>query len=161
MSNHPELPHLNQAGHVHMADVGAKSETRRRATAEGRLETRSDIVALVKAGDAPKGDVLAVARVAGVMAAKKTADLIPLAHPIPLVKVDVDIALEEEAFHVVADVETVARTGVEMEALTAVSAALLTLYDMLKSRDRAMAITQVRLLSKSGGRSGEFRRKDE
>lgn len=160
MAEHPELPHLNQDGHIHMVDVGQKPETRRVAKAEGWLEASADVVDLVRSGRAPKGDVLGVARVAGVMAAKKTADWIPLAHPIPLVRIDVDIEILAEAFRVTAEVETVGRTGVEMEAMTAVSAALLTLYDMLKAKDRAMTITAVRLLAKSGGRSGDFERKD-
>ncbi len=154
------LPHLNTQGHVHMVDVGAKAETTRQAVAEGRILTRPDVVATVSSGQTPKGDVLAVSRVAAVMAAKRTAEWIPLAHPIALSSVDVEVEVEESAIRVVARVQTVGRTGVEMEALTAVSAGLLTLYDMLKAQDRAMTISGVRLLAKSGGRSGEFVRKD-
>ena len=161
MAEHPDLPHLTAEGHVHMVNVGGKNETRRRAVAEGYLEARPEVVQLVAAGRAPKGDVLAVARVAGVIAAKKTADWIPLAHPLALSAVEVEVAAEPSGFKVVARVETVGRTGVEMEALTAVSAALLTLYDMLKAQDRSMTITAVRLMAKSGGRSGDFSRKDD
>ena len=160
MGEHPVLPHLTVEGHVHMVDVGGKNETRRLAVAEGYLLARPDVVRLVESGRAPKGDVMAVARVAGVMAAKKTSEWIPLAHPLALSAVGVEVSIEESKFKVVATVETVGRTGVEMEALTAVSAALLTLYDMLKAQDRAMAITGVRLMAKSGGRSGDFMRKD-
>ncbi len=156
MSNHPDLPHLDKEGHVHMVDVHTKSDTRRRAIASGRLLTRKEVVKLVVDGQAPKGDVLAVARVAGIMAAKKTAEWIPLAHPLPLTSIGVDILVSDESFTVTAQVETVGKTGVEMEALTAVSATLLTIYDMLKAQDRAMTINDVRVLSKSGGRSGDF-----
>lgn len=142
-----------------MVDVGAKAITAREAVAEGRIMTRPDVVRLVSSGQAPKGDVLAVARVAAVVAAKRTSEWIPLAHPINLAGVEVEVRAEENAFHVVASVKTVGQTGVEMEALTAVSAALLTLYDMLKAQDRSMTITGIRLLSKSGGRSGQFVRK--
>ncbi len=160
MEEHPDLPHLTTDGHVHMVDVSEKSETRRLAVAEGYLLTHEDVVRLVKSGQAPKGDVLAVARVAGIMAAKKASEWIPLAHPLALSSVRVDVTVEDSKFKVVALVETLSRTGVEMEALTAVSAALLTLYDMLKARDRAMTITGVRLMEKRGGRSGHFIRQD-
>lgn len=156
MPNHPDLPHLDKEGHVHMVDVHSKSDSRRRAIATGRLLTRKDVVQLVVEGHAPKGDVLAVARVAGIMAAKKTAEWIPLAHPLPLTSIEVDILISDESFTVTAQVQTIGKTGVEMEALTAVSATLLTIYDMLKAQDRAMTISEVRLLSKSGGRSGDF-----
>lgn len=156
-SDHPELPHLDTQGRVHMVDVGSKPDTERRAVAAGRLLTRPEVVALVQSGRAPKGDVLAVARVAAVMAAKKTAEWIPLAHPVALSSVSVEIEVQESAFWVTAIVKTIGKTGVEMEALTAVTAALLTLYDMLKAQDRAMTLSEVRLLSKSGGRSGEFK----
>lgn len=139
-----------------MVDVHSKSDSRRRAIATGRLLTRKDVVQLVVEGHAPKGDVLAVARVAGIMAAKKTAEWIPLAHPLPLTSIEVDILISDESFTVTAQVQTIGKTGVEMEALTAVSATLLTIYDMLKAQDRAMTISEVRLLSKSGGRSGDF-----
>lgn len=153
-----DLPHLNAAGQVHMVDVGAKDETKRRAVAEGSLVTRPDVADLVRAGDAPKGDVLAVARVAAIMAAKRTSEWIPLAHPLALSHVGVDIVVAEDRFTVTVVTETLARTGVEMEALTAVSAALLTLYDMLKAQDRAMVMTGVQLVNKSGGRSGDYHR---
>ncbi len=144
-----------------MVSVGGKDETKRTAVAEGRLLTKPDVVALVLQGQAPKGDVLAVARVAAVMAVKRTAEWIPLAHPIPITGVDVVIEAETEGFHVQVTVETVGQTGVEMEALTGVSAALLTLYDMLKARDRSMTLTAVRLREKHGGRSGDYVREGD
>lgn len=143
-----------------MVSVSDKEPSMRRAVAEGRLLTRPDIVSLVKSGQAPKGDVLAVARVAAIIAVKRTSEWIPLAHPILIAGVDVSILLEEASFSVRVTVETVGQTGVEMEAMTGVSAALLTLYDMLKAKDRAMVIAGVRLMEKSGGRSGTFRRED-
>lgn len=141
-----------------MVSVTEKPSTARRAVAEGRLTARPEVVELVRSGQAPKGDVLATARVAAIMAVKKTAEWIPLAHPIPIHGVSIEIAMEESAFHATVAVETAGRTGVEMEALTGVSAALLTLYDMLKAQDRAMVISEVQLVSKSGGRSGDFHR---
>lgn len=153
-----ELPHLDDAGHVHMVDVGNKEETRRRAVAEGFLHARPEVLAMVREGEAPKGDVLAVARVAAIMAAKRTSEWIPLAHPLPLSHVSIDIVTESDGFKVTAVTETVGRTGVEMEALSAVSAALLTLYDMLKAQDRTMVLSGIQLVEKSGGRSGEYRR---
>jgi cyclic pyranopterin phosphate synthase len=141
-----------------MVDVGSKAETRRRAVAEGFLYSRPEVVDLVRQGSAPKGDVLAVARVAAIMAAKRCSDWIPLAHPIPLSHVSVDIAVQEDRLKVTAVTETVGRTGVEMEALTAVSAGLLTLYDMLKAQDRGMVMSGIQLVEKSGGRSGDYRR---
>jgi cyclic pyranopterin phosphate synthase len=159
--DHPDLPHLNAQGELHMVDVAAKPATHRRAVARGQLLTRPDVVELVRSGKAPKGDVMAVARVAGVIAAKRTSEWIPLAHPVPLSGVEIDIQMGVDRFQVTARCETVARTGVEMEALTAVSAALLTLYDMLKARDRAMTMSQIQLLQKSGGRSGDFQRQGE
>jgi cyclic pyranopterin phosphate synthase len=141
-----------------MVEVGGKPVTARRAVAEGWIATKPEVVALCLSGRAPKGDVLAVARVAGILGAKRTAEWIPLAHPVALTGVEVDITPDEEhgRFRVVATVHTRDRTGVEMEALTAVTAALLTLYDMLKAVDRAMEIGPVRLVEKSGGRSGHF-----
>lgn len=158
LPDHPELPHLDAQGHVHMVDVGAKDVTRRRAQAEGFLTARAEVLELVRSGRAPKGDVLGVARVAGIMAAKKTSEWIPLAHPLALSHVSLEIEIEPLQFRVSAVVETMGRTGVEMEALTAVSAALLTLYDMLKAQDRAMTMSSIRLVRKSGGRSGDFER---
>ncbi|MCY0897629.1 MAG: cyclic pyranopterin monophosphate synthase MoaC [Firmicutes bacterium] len=158
MPSHDELPHLDEAGHVHLVDVADKPVTRRRAVATGRLLTRAAVVELVKAGQAPKGDVLATARLAAIQAVKRTSDWIPLAHPVPVEHIAVDVAMDTAAFRVRVAVETTAKTGVEMEALTGVSAALLTLYDMLKAQDRAMTMTDIQLELKTGGRSGEFRR---
>ena len=152
------LTHFRNDGAAHMVDVGAKDETRRSALAEGRIEMRPETLRLILRGGHDKGDVLGVARIAAIQAAKRTADLIPLCHPIPLTRVDVD--LEADGPHGVrcrARAETVGRTGVEMEALTAVQIGLLTVYDMCKAVDRGMAITGVRLVEKSGGRSGHWR----
>jgi cyclic pyranopterin phosphate synthase len=151
------LTHLDEAGSAHMVDVSAKSATVREATASGRIAMSADALAAIRAGSVKKGDVLAVARVAGIMAAKKTADLIPLCHPLPISGVTVDLAFEEDAIRATATVRTTHSTGVEMEALTAVSIALLTIYDMAKALDRGMTIGDVRLLAKSGGRSGDWR----
>jgi cyclic pyranopterin phosphate synthase len=152
------LTHFDQAGQAHMVDVAAKSETARIARAAGSIRMEPATFALVKAGDAKKGDVLGVARIAGIQAAKRTSDLIPLCHPIPLTHVAVEFALDEAGFTVSceATAETVGRTGVEMEALTAVSAALLTIYDMCKAVDRGMRIVDIRLLEKAGGKSGHW-----
>jgi cyclic pyranopterin phosphate synthase len=152
------LPHLNARGEVHMVNVSGKPVTVRRARAEGVIHTRPEVVDAVRRGALPKGDVLAVARVAAVMAAKRTADWVPLAHPVPLAGVAVDIVPETDGFRVTAEVWTEAQTGVEMEALTAVTAGLLTLYDMMKKADRAMTLGPIRLLDKTGGQSGDFRR---
>ena len=156
------LTHFNRAGDAHMVDVGDKPQTHRVAVAEGRIAMSEETLRLIVAGEHRKGDVLGVARVAGIMAAKKTAELIPLCHPLTLSKVEVDLkALEKDsAVSCVARVETVSRTGVEMEALTAVQVALLTVYDMCKAVDRGMTMTDVRLLEKSGGKSGSWRRED-
>ncbi len=140
-----------------MVDVAAKTATVREALAEGYLRLAPAALALVREGTAAKGDVLAVARVAAIQAAKRTAELIPLCHPLPLAAVEVTIEPEAEALRVLARVRTTAATGVEMEALTAVQVGLLTLYDMLKSADRAMTIGPVRLLEKHGGRGGSWR----
>jgi cyclic pyranopterin monophosphate synthase len=155
-----KLTHLNDAGQAHMVDVGPKDESERIAVAEGRIIMRAETLALIRAGNAPKGDVLAAARIAGIMAAKKTAELIPLCHPLPLTAVDVDLTLTDNPpqVHCTARVATRARTGVEMEALVAVEIALLTIYDMCKSMDRNMTLTDIRLLSKQGGRSGQWTR---
>ena len=154
------LTHFNTAGDAHMVDVGAKSETRRVAIAEGRIEMLEETLRLVLEGKHKKGDVLAVARVAGIMAAKRTAELIPLCHPLPLSRVEIELAPagDRPAIHCRATAETVARTGVEMEALTAVQVALLTVYDMCKAVDRGMTISDVRLVEKSGGKSGHWQR---
>ncbi|MGH6635704.1 MAG: cyclic pyranopterin monophosphate synthase MoaC [Gammaproteobacteria bacterium] len=158
-----ELSHFNRRGEAHMVDVGDKPVTHRLAKAEGRILMRQETLRKVLEGRHKKGDVLAVARIAGIMAAKKTAELIPLCHPLPLTRVEVAFEPREDgpAVHCLASVETDAKTGVEMEALTAVQIALLTIYDMCKSADRGMTITDVRLLEKSGGKSGVWRRKAE
>jgi len=152
------LTHLNQKGEAHIVDVGGKDITMRRAVARATLEAKRETIAAIAGGELKKGDALAVARIAGIMAAKKTSDLIPLCHPIALNKVDVDITADGGLITILATVETNDRTGVEMEAMTAASVAALTLYDMAKGIDRAMRITTVELAEKSGGKSGDFRR---
>jgi len=151
------LTHIDAEGAARMVDVSAKSNTVREATASGRIAMSADALAAIRAGSVKKGDVIAVARIAGIMAAKKTADLIPLCHPLPISGVTLDLAFEEDAIRATATIRTTHSTGVEMEALTAVSVALLTIYDMAKALDRGMAIGEVRLLAKSGGRSGDWR----
>jgi len=152
------LTHFDAQGAAHMVDVGAKDETLRMARAAGRIVMRPETLALVRAGTAKKGDVLGVARIAAIQAAKRTADLIPLAHPIPITRVAAEFADADDppAVALTVTVETVGRTGVEMEALTAVSVGLLTIYDMCKAADRAMRIDSIRLLEKTGGKSGSF-----
>lgn len=152
------LTHLNQRGEAHIVDIGDKAVTRRRAVATARLEAKPETVALILGGELKKGDALAVARIAGIMAAKKTSELIPLCHPIPLTKVSVEIEGDGPTLLVTATAETTAQTGVEMEAMTAASVAALTLYDMAKSHDRGMRIASVQLEEKSGGKSGDFHR---
>ena len=152
------LTHLDAAGAANMVDVGGKAETRRIAVAEAFVEMRDTTLAAILAGDAAKGDVIGTARIAGIMAAKKTADLIPLCHPLMLDKVSVEIEPDHarSALRVEATARLSGKTGVEMEALTAVSVACLTIYDMAKAIDKAMTITGIRLLSKSGGKSGDW-----
>jgi cyclic pyranopterin phosphate synthase len=150
------LTHLDEAGAARMVDVGGKSETVREAVAEGRITMSAHAAQAIAAGAVAKGDVLAVARVAGIMAAKRTSDLIPLCHPLPLAKVTIDLSVSADGVSAVATVATTGRTGVEMEALTAVSTALLTVYDMAKALDKRMEIGGVRLLRKTGGKSGDF-----
>ena len=140
-----------------MVDVTAKPDTRRSATAAGRITMSADALLAIRNGAVAKGDVIAVARVAGIMAAKRTADLIPLCHPLPIGGVTLDLALGDDGIAATATVVTTHGTGVEMEALTAVSVALLTIYDMAKAIDRGMAMQGIRLLAKSGGRSGDWR----
>ena len=152
------LTHLNARGEAHIVDVGNKPVTARRAVARARLEARPETVAAITGGTLKKGDALAVARIAGIMAAKKTAELIPLCHPIALDKVEVVIVAEGDGLTVTATAETRDRTGVEMEAMTAASVAALTLYDMAKGIDRAMRVTAVELMEKTGGKSGDFSR---
>lgn len=153
-----KLTHLNERGEAHIVDIGGKDITVRRAVARARLEALPETVAAIAGGTLKKGDALAVARIAGIMAAKKTSELIPLCHPIGLNTVEVDIAVEDGQLVVTATAETSDRTGVEMEAMTAASVAALTLYDMAKGIDRAMRISTVELVEKSGGKSGDFRR---
>ena len=153
------LTHLNARGEAHIVDIGDKAVTRRRAVATARLEAEAETVALILGGSLKKGDALAVARIAGIMAAKRTSELIPLCHPIPLTRVEIEIGSDEAtALTITATAETTAQTGVEMEAMTAASVAALTLYDMAKSHDRAMRVAAVQLEEKSGGKSGDFRR---
>ena len=154
------LTHIDEAGRARMVDVSQKPETAREAVATGRIRMKPETLALALGGGGKKGDVRAVAEIAGVMAAKKTAELIPLCHPLNLSKIAVEVSETPDGsgLSVTARVKTTGPTGVEMEALTAVSVALLTLYDMLKAADKAMTIDAVRLEAKSGGASGEFRR---
>jgi len=153
------LTHVDESGRARMVDVGGKPSTDRVATAEGWLRCAAETLDLVREGRTPKGAVLTAAELAGIMAAKRTADLIPLCHPLPLTKVAVTIAADEAhpGFRVAAEARTNGPTGVEMEALTAVSVACLTLYDMLKGVDRSMIVEGIRVTSKSGGRSGDWR----
>ncbi|WP_271077760.1 cyclic pyranopterin monophosphate synthase MoaC [Aurantiacibacter sp. MUD61] len=151
-----ELTHLDDDGAARMVDVGAKQVTERSATAAGFLRASASTIATISEGNTPKGDVLGTARIAGIMAAKKTADLIPLCHPLPLDSVTIDFAFHEESIAVTATARLSGKTGVEMEALTAASIALLTLYDMAKALEKGMVIEQVRLLSKTGGKSGDW-----
>jgi len=154
------LTHFNARGEAHMVDVGAKAVTERRALAEGRILMRAETLALILEGGHKKGDVLGVARIAGIQAAKKTAELVPLCHPLPLSAVELRFEPSEHppSVRCEAEVRTAGRTGVEMEALTAVEVALLTIYDMCKAVDRGMTLTDIRLLEKSGGASGHWRR---
>ena len=152
-----KLTHLDEDGAARMVDVSAKSTTAREATATGRITMSAEAASAIRDGAVKKGDVLAVARVAGIMAAKRTADLIPLCHPLPISGVTLDLVVEETGVTATATVRTTHTTGVEMEAMTAVSVALLTIYDMAKALDRGMVIGDVRLLAKSGGRSGDWR----
>ncbi len=152
------LTHFDAAGQAAMVDVAGKDETSRSATARGRIVMQPATLALIREGRAGKGDVLGVARIAGIMAAKKTSDLIPLCHPLMISKVTVDLVPEgADAVAIQATVTLTGRTGVEMEALTAVTVAALTVYDMVKAVDRGMRIEDVRLVHKAGGKSGEFR----
>ena len=153
-----ELTHLDASGQARMVDVTAKAVTRRRAIAEGRIRMAAETARAIRAGDAPKGDVLGTARLAGIMAGKRASELIPLCHPLPGTTISVELTMDDALPGVVARAEAVveASTGVEMEALTAVSVALLTVYDMAKAMDRGMVIEGVRLVLKEGGRSGRW-----
>jgi cyclic pyranopterin phosphate synthase len=151
------LTHVDAKGAARMVDVGAKPVTERRAVARGTLRLSAATVALVRDGKTPKGDVLAAARLAGIMAAKKTSELIPLTHPLPITHASVELSLDDDGIGIEATVATAAQTGVEMEALTAVTVAGLTLYDMLKAVERGARLTDVRLVEKTGGKSGTYR----
>lgn len=154
------LSHVRADGSAHMVDVSAKAETSREATAEAVLSTRADVIERIFAAELPKGDALPTARIAGIMAAKRTPDLIPLCHPLPIAKVTVDFERREDSVRLLAAVRTRGATGVEMEALTAVSVAALTLYDMIKAVDKHAEIGGIRVLAKSGGKSGDWTRED-
>ena len=153
-----ELSHVDEEGRVAMVDTSAKSPTRRRAVASARVLMSPETVEAVRAHRTPKGDPLEVARVAGIMAAKRTAELIPLCHPLPLTHADVRAELRDDGVHIEAEAATTAQTGVEMEALTAASVAALTVYDMCKAVEKGMTITEIRLEEKTGGKSGDWKR---
>lgn len=159
----PELTHLDEQGRARMVDVGAKSETERVAIARCEVRMQPETLALIQSGGVPKGDVIGVARVAGIMAAKKTGELIPLCHPLPITSASVDFAFDTAGSRVVVEarVATVGKTGVEMEALTACSVAALTIYDMCKAAEKSMVIGEVRLVKKTGGKSGTYLRPGE
>jgi cyclic pyranopterin phosphate synthase len=158
-----KLTHFNPSGEAHMVDVGDKDETHRRAITEGHIRMLPETLELIQRGEHKKGDVLGIARVAGIMAAKKTADLVPLCHPLALTHVNIELIPKPDgpAVYCRATVETRGQTGVEMEALCAIQVTLLTIYDMCKAVDRGMSIEQVRLLEKSGGNSGHWTRTEE
>lgn len=157
MAVRKKLTHVDAKGAARMVDVSSKAATDRRATARGKLLLSKATLDLVREGRTPKGDVLGAARIAGIMAAKRTPDLIPLCHPLPLTHASVELVIEDDGIAIEATVGTNAPTGVEMEALTAVSVAGLTLYDMLKAVERGAKLTDIRLVAKSGGRSGDYR----
>ncbi|WP_294253491.1 cyclic pyranopterin monophosphate synthase MoaC [uncultured Sphingomonas sp.] len=151
------LTHLDETGAAHMVDVGGKAVTAREALARGRITMSAEAAAAIRDGSVKKGDVLATARIAGIMAAKKASELIPLCHPLPLTRVAIDLDLDETGITATATAATEGKTGVEMEALTAVSVTLLTLYDMAKALDKGMVLSDIRLLTKTGGKSGDWR----
>ena len=155
-----QLNHFNQRGEAHMVDVGDKTVTQRRAVAEGTIQMQAETLQRIIQGEHKKGDVLGVARIAGVMAAKRTADLVPLCHPLQLTHVDIQLTINEkmQTVHCVAEVETAGQTGVEMEALTVVQITLLTIYDMCKAMDRGMVMNNIGLVSKMGGKSGAWQK---
>jgi len=156
----PKLTHLDENGAARMVDVGGKADTQRRAVASAVVEMQPETLAMIVEGRTAKGDVFAVARVAGIMAAKRTSDLIPMCHPLALTHVTVDLNAEGSSVRITAVAETAGKTGVEMEALTAAAVAGLTIYDMCKAVDRGMIVTEVKLLEKEGGKSGHYLRKD-
>lgn len=160
-STNQGLNHFNTEGGAHMVDVGDKPETRRVAVASGVVRMHPDTASVIREGRAGKGDVLGVAQIAGIMATKKTAEIIPLCHPLPITHVDIAFEVGEDAVTIFAEVQTRGQTGVEMEALMAVSAAALTVYDMTKAIDRGMVIERIQLESKEGGRSGRWGRSGE
>ncbi len=151
-----KLSHLDEAGNAHMVDVGDKAVTRREAVATGHISMSAEAIAAIRNGSAPKGDVIAAARIAGIMAAKRTSELIPLCHPLALDSVTIDFELLTDGVGVKATASLSGKTGIEMEALTAASISLLTIYDMVKSVDKAMVIDAVKLASKTGGKSGDW-----
>ncbi len=152
-----DLTHIDESGSAHMVDIGSKHASERLAVAAGHISMNDAALAAIKAGDAPKGDVLGTARIAAIMAAKKTGDLIPLCHPLALDAVNVDFAFTDTGVKVTATASLTGKTGVEMEAMVAASTALLTIYDMAKALDKAMVIGSVRLLEKKGGKSGHWK----
>ena len=154
-----DLTHYRADGAAHMVDVTHKDVTRREARATGVLRTRADVVERIAAGDLPKGEAIATARIAGIMGAKRTPDLVPLCHPLPLSGVEIDVVPSGDRVEITATVRTTGRTGVEMEALTAVTVACLTIYDMAKAVDRGMRLSDIRLVEKRGGRSGAWKAK--
>ena len=156
MGREPQLTHVDESGAARMVDVGDKEVTRRTATARGRVEVSADVVGLLRGEGVPKGDALGVARVAGIMAAKRTPDLVPLCHPLAISGVEVDLEVADDAVEITASVRTTDRTGVEMEALTAVTVAALTVVDMVKAVDKRARITDVEVVAKAGGRSGDW-----
>ena len=160
MTHEPRLTHVDESGAARMVDVSAKDVTAREAVATGRVLVSGEVVGLLRGEGVPKGDALGVARVAGIMAAKRTPDLVPLCHPLALSGVTVDLQVVDDAVQIMATVRTADRTGVEMEALTAVSVAALTVVDMVKAVDKGAVITDIRVESKSGGRSGDWSRTD-
>lgn len=152
------LTHLDESGSARMVDVGAKPDTERMAVAGGSVYMQPETLRLIREGALKKGDVLTIARLAGIMGAKKTSELIPLCHPLPLTHIDLELMLDEakNAVHITATARTIGKTGVEMEALTAVTTAALTVYDMAKAVDRAMRLSDIRLLEKHGGQHGDY-----
>lgn len=152
------LTHFDATGQAHMVDVGAKQDTHRIAVAAGTIRMKPETLALIQSGNAKKGDVIGIARIAAIMASKRTSDLVPLCHPLPITRVAVDFEVDGSgsSVHCRAQVETIGKTGVEMEALTAVQVGLLTIYDMCKAVDRGMVMTNVRVLEKHGGKSGDW-----
>jgi cyclic pyranopterin phosphate synthase len=153
----PNLTHLDETGRARMVDVGAKADTERLAIARGEIVMKPETLALIRAGQIKKGDVLTIAQIAGIQAAKRTSELIPLCHPIALTKIDVDLSIDESlpGVQITAAARTIGKTGVEMEALTAVSIAALTIYDMAKAAEKTMKIQNIRLVEKHGGQSGD------